>query len=97
MFNITKCNDTIFGNFVLDIQNGIIRSARIALGGVGTKPWRASEAEKILLNKPANQATFQAAADAAIAGAKPQKYNGFKVELAKRTIVKALATVGGMA
>jgi xanthine dehydrogenase YagS FAD-binding subunit len=78
----------------LDIQNGIIRSARVALGGVGTKPWRAHEAEKVLLNKPANQATFQAAADAAIAGAKPQKYNGFKVELAKRTIVKALATVG---
>nr|WP_267313760.1 FAD binding domain-containing protein [Nostoc sphaeroides] len=81
----------------LDIQNGIIRSARIALGGVGTKPWRAFEAEKILLNKPANQATFQAAALAAIAGAKPQKYNGFKVELTKRTIVKALFTVGGMA
>ncbi|MEH2132002.1 MAG: xanthine dehydrogenase family protein subunit M [Nostoc sp.] len=81
----------------LDIQNGIIRSARIALGGVGTKPWRTFEAEKALLNKPANQATFQAAANAAIAGAKPQKYNGFKVELAKRTIVKALTTVGGMA
>ncbi|MEH2205672.1 MAG: xanthine dehydrogenase family protein subunit M [Nostoc sp.] len=81
----------------LDIQNGIIRSARIALGGVGTKPWRAFEAEKALLNKLANQATFQAAALAAIAGAKPQKYNGFKVELAKRTIVKALTTVGGMA
>ncbi|MEH1855087.1 MAG: xanthine dehydrogenase family protein subunit M [Nostoc sp.] len=81
----------------LDIQNGIIRSARIALGGVGTKPWRVLEAEKVLLNKPANQATFQAAALAAIAGAKPQKYNGFKVELAKRTIVKALTTVGGMA
>jgi xanthine dehydrogenase YagS FAD-binding subunit len=80
----------------LDIQNGIIRSARIALGGVGTKPWRAEEVEKVLLNKPANQATFQAAADAAIAKAKPQKYNGFKVELTKRTIVKALTTVGGM-
>ncbi|MEH2458427.1 FAD binding domain-containing protein [Nostoc sp.] len=81
----------------LDIQNGIIRSARIALGGVGTKPWRAYEAEKALLNKPANQATFLAAASVAIAGAKPQKYNGFKVELTKRTIVKALTTVGGMA
>ncbi|MEH2293386.1 FAD binding domain-containing protein [Nostoc sp.] len=80
----------------LDIQNGIIRSARIALGGVGTKPWRAYEAEKTLVNQPANQGTFQAAANAAVAGAKPQKYNGFKVELAKRTIVKALTTVGGM-
>ena len=49
------------------------------------------------MNKPANQAAFQAAANTAVAGAKPQKYNGFKVELAKRTIVKALTTVGGMA
>lgn len=81
----------------LDIQNGIIRSARIALGGVGTKPWRAYDAENALLNQPANEATFQAAANTAIAGAKPQKYNGFKVELTKRSIVKALTTVGGMA
>jgi xanthine dehydrogenase YagS FAD-binding subunit len=81
----------------LDIQNGIIRSDRIALGGVGTKPWRAYASEKLLENKPANQATFQAAADAAVAEAKPQKYNAFKVELAKRTVVRALTTVGGMA
>jgi xanthine dehydrogenase YagS FAD-binding subunit len=81
----------------LDIQNGIIRSARIALGGVGTKPWRAYDAENALLNQPANEATFQAAANTAIAGAKPQKYNGFKVELTKCSIVKALTTVGGMA
>jgi xanthine dehydrogenase YagS FAD-binding subunit len=81
----------------LDIQNGIIRSARIALGGVGTKPWRAYDAENALLNQPANEATFQAAANTAVVGAKPQKYNGFKVELTKRSIVKALATVGGMA
>lgn len=81
----------------LDIKNGIIRSARIALGGVGTKPWRAYEAEKALVNKQPNQATFQAASDVAIQGSKPRKYNAFKVELAKRTIVKALFTVGGMA
>ncbi len=81
----------------LDIKNGIIRSARIALGGVGTKPWRAYEAEKALVNKQPNQATFQAASDVAIQGSKPRKYNAFKVELAKRTIVKALFTIGGMA
>ncbi|WGV24333.1 FAD binding domain-containing protein [Halotia branconii] len=81
----------------LDIQNGIIRAARLAMGGVGTKPWRALEAEKALVNKPANQASFQAAANLAVAGAKPQKYNAFKVELTKRTIVRALATVGEMA
>lgn len=81
----------------LDIQNGIIRAARLAMGGVGTKPWRAYAAEKLLENKPVNQATFQAAANAAVTGAKPQKYNGFKIELAKRTIVRALTTVGDMA
>ncbi len=81
----------------LELHNGVIRSARIALGGVGTKPWRAYEAEKVLLNKPLNQDTFQAAANAAVQGAKPQEYNGFKVELTKRTVMRALATVGGMA
>ncbi|BAY22717.1 molybdopterin dehydrogenase FAD-binding protein [Calothrix sp. NIES-2100] len=81
----------------LDIQNGIIRGARLAMGGVGTKPWRAYEAEKLLVNQPANSATFQAAANAAVTGAKPQKYNEFKVELAKRTIIRALTTVGEMA
>jgi xanthine dehydrogenase YagS FAD-binding subunit len=81
----------------LELQNGIVRSVRIALGGVGTKPWRAEKAEKVLLNQSLNQATLQAAADAAVQGAKPQKYNGFKVELTKRTVIRALAAVGGMA
>ena len=81
----------------LEIQDGLIQSARIALGGVGTKPWRAYEAEKVLIKKPLHRETFQAAALAAVQGAKPQTYNGFKIELAKRTVVRALATVGGMA
>jgi len=81
----------------LELHNGVIHSARIALGGVGTKPWRAYEAEKALLNKPLNQDTFLAAANAALQGAKPQKYNRFKVELTKRTVMRALTTVGGMA
>ncbi|MBW4522953.1 MAG: xanthine dehydrogenase family protein subunit M [Scytolyngbya sp. HA4215-MV1] len=81
----------------LELQNGVVRSARIALGGVGTKPWRAYDAEKALINQPLNQNTLQAAAKAAVQGAKPQKYNGFKVELTKRTVMRALATVGGMA
>jgi xanthine dehydrogenase YagS FAD-binding subunit len=81
----------------LDIQNGVIRAARIALGGVGTKPWRAIEAEKVLLGKSPSEATYKAAAEAALQGAEPHKYNGFKVELAKRTVIRALATVGGMA
>ena len=81
----------------LELQNGVVRSARIALGGVGTKPWRAYAAEKALVNQPLNQNTLQAAAKAAVQGAKPQKYNSFKVELTKRTVMRALATVGGMA
>jgi len=80
----------------LDIQNGTIKGARIALGGVGTKPWRSLEAEKALIGAPANAQNYRAAADAAMAGAKPYKDNAFKVELAKRTLVRALTIVGRM-
>jgi xanthine dehydrogenase YagS FAD-binding subunit len=77
----------------LDLQGGTIRNARVALGGVGTKPWRSHEAEAALTDKRANDATFRAAANAALSGARPHKDNGFKVELAKRTLVRALTEV----
>ena len=77
----------------LDVTSGTIRAARVALGGVGTKPWRSHEAEAALAGKPATDATFRAAADAALAGAQPRTENAFKVELAKRTLVRALAEV----
>lgn len=77
----------------LDVQAGTIRDARVALGGVGTKPWRSREAERALIGKPATNPTFRAAANAALAGAKPHKDNAFKVELAKRTLVRALTEV----
>lgn len=80
----------------MDIQNGIIRNARIALGGVGTKPWRSVEAEKALIGLAANEETFKKAAEAAMAGAMPNKDNAYKIELAKRTLVRALNTVGEM-
>jgi len=80
----------------LDIQNGIIKGARIALGGVGTKPWRSIEAEQSLIGAPANDASYKKAAEAAMAGAKPNKDNAFKIELAKRTLVRALKTVEGL-
>jgi xanthine dehydrogenase YagS FAD-binding subunit len=80
----------------MDIHNGIILSARVALGGVGTKPWRSTEAEDALAGSAANEATYLNAAHAALASAKPQKHNGFKIELAQRTLVRALNTVGGM-
>ena len=80
----------------LDLNNGTIRNARIALGGVAHKPWRAVEAEKILVGAKPNEQTFRAAAEAALRGAKGYKDNAFKVELSKRAIVRSLtiATAG---
>ena len=80
----------------LDISNGTMRNARIALGGVALNPWRAVDAEKILVGVKPNEQTFRAAADAALSGAKGYKDNAFKVELAKRSIVRSLtiATAG---
>ena len=77
---------------VLTIASGNIRHARIALGGVGTKPWRSSEAEASLVGKPANDNTFRQAAEAALRDARPQSENKFKVELAKRCLTHALGT-----
>ena len=75
---------------VITSVNGKITRARIAMGGVGTKPWRSTEAEAELTDQPANEAAFRKAAEAALAQAKPQSQNGFKVELAKRCLVHAL-------
>lgn len=77
---------------VLTIANGNIKGARIALGGVGTKPWRSPEAEAALTGKPANDATYRQAAEAALRGAKAQSENAFKIELAKRCLTYALRT-----
>jgi xanthine dehydrogenase YagS FAD-binding subunit len=73
--------------------NNKINDARVALGGVAHKPWRASAAEKKLIGQDANEETFRAAAEAELAAAKAYKYNAFKIELAKRAIVRALSTV----
>jgi xanthine dehydrogenase YagS FAD-binding subunit len=81
---------------VLDLDNGNIRSGRIALGGVGTKPWRAHKAEQLLHGRPSAE-LYSSVAAAALEGAKPQTNNGFKIELAKRTLVRALAIAGGIA
>ena len=77
----------------LDISNGTIRNARIALGGVGSKPWRASGAEQLLKGQKAGTEAFKAAAAEAMKDAKPLKDNAFKIELAKRNIVAALSTI----
>jgi xanthine dehydrogenase YagS FAD-binding subunit len=75
---------------VLTIVSGKITRARIALGGVGTKPWRSPEAEAALTGNPANEGTFRQAADAALRHAKPQTENKFKIELAKRCVMHSL-------
>jgi xanthine dehydrogenase YagS FAD-binding subunit len=79
----------------LDVEKGKIQAARVALGGVGTKPWRSQAAEKALQGQPANQTSFQQAAQIALRSAKTLQHNAFKVEMAKRTLVRALATVVG--
>ena len=75
---------------VVTVQHGSITRIRIALGGVGTKPWRSLEAETALDGKTADEAHFRAAAEAALRNARPQSENGFKVELAKRCLIRAL-------
>jgi xanthine dehydrogenase YagS FAD-binding subunit len=81
---------------ILDIQNGRIQHAHVALGGIGTKPWRAILAEKVLTGATANTQNYRTAAEAALNQAKGYKDNTFKIELAKRTLVRALTTVGDM-
>ena len=76
---------------VITIADGKMTRARIALGGVGTKPWRSPEAEAALDRSAGDtKRTFRKAAEAALRDAKPQSQNGFKVELAKRCLVHAL-------
>ena len=74
----------------LDISKGKIRSARISLGGVAHKPWRAAEAEAFLVGKAAGETEFREAANAALAAARPLVANAFKIKLAERSIVRAL-------
>jgi len=79
----------------VQLEGTTLASVRIALGGVGTKPWRAKEAEELLVGKPGSRDAFTAAATAALASAKAQDGNKFKIELAQRTIVRALEEVIG--
>jgi len=77
---------------VMNLSGGTISFVRVALGGVGTKPWRSPEAEAVLTGKPANAGNFRQAAEAALRNAKPQSENKFKIELAKRCLAHALQT-----
>jgi xanthine dehydrogenase YagS FAD-binding subunit len=81
----------------LDVDANNVRDARIAVGGVGTKPWNLPKVRDALIGRPSNQQTFEAAAKLAANGAKPLRHNAFKVELVQRTIVRALMNLGGLA
>jgi xanthine dehydrogenase YagS FAD-binding subunit len=72
------------------VSSGRIDHIRVALGGVGVKPWRSKEAEAQLLGRTPDAAAFRAAAEAALQSARVQSQNGFKVELARRCIQHAL-------
>src|SRR4051812_18914424 len=76
---------------LVDLEGERIRSARIALGGVAHKPWRALEAEKQLTGAPLSDDAFAAAGEAAVKGAKGRGHNDFKIQLAARTVARALA------
>ncbi|MBR0663065.1 xanthine dehydrogenase family protein subunit M [Roseomonas hellenica] len=75
------------------MAEGRMASVRFALGGVGTRPWRVPAAEASLIGQPPGEAAFRQAADLALAGARPQSQNGFKIELARRCLVHALNQV----
>ena len=81
----------------LDVQGGVIRSARIACGGVGTKPWRMRDSEAALVGKTPDRRAFEEAAQLATQDARPLNHNRFKVELLPRTIVRTLELAGEIA
>jgi len=81
----------------LEIDGGVIKDVRIALGGVAHKPWRASKAEAALRGGPATEEAFLAAAVAEMADAVPLRDNGFKIALTKRTLVAVLGDLAGAA
>ncbi|MGI8437037.1 MAG: FAD binding domain-containing protein, partial [Chthoniobacterales bacterium] len=82
---------------ILDLsEDGKVNAARIALGGVAHKPWRALEAEKSLVGQKIDEASLQRAAGVALQGAKGYQHNEFKIELAKRSVVRALRTAAAL-
>ncbi|MBB5397473.1 xanthine dehydrogenase family protein subunit M [Mucilaginibacter sp. AK015] len=81
----------------LDIEGGVIKDARLAMGGVAHKPWRLFDAEKALIGKKPTEENFAHAARVAMQGAKAYKYNAFKLKLAPATITEALKQASGLA
>jgi xanthine dehydrogenase YagS FAD-binding subunit len=80
----------------LEISNGVIKGARLAMGGVAHKPWRLFDAEKALLGKPATEESFKQAAQIAMEGAKAYEYNAFKLKMGPAAINEALKHAAGL-
>jgi xanthine dehydrogenase YagS FAD-binding subunit len=78
----------------LHVESGAIRQARLAVGGVGTRPWRLRACEAALIGKAPDRATFEAAAHLSLEGTRALSGNAFKIELLPRTIVRALEMAG---
>ncbi|MGJ5748725.1 xanthine dehydrogenase YagS FAD-binding subunit [Streptomyces puniciscabiei] len=74
----------------LDVRDGVVRDARLALGAVASRPWRALAAERVLIGAPADAETYAAAADAELAAARPLPQNGYKVTLMRNLVVAEL-------
>jgi xanthine dehydrogenase YagS FAD-binding subunit len=81
----------------LDMRDGVVHDAGLALGGVAHKPWRVPRAEAALTGRPLDASSMRAAVDALLQGAHPYEYNRFKVELARRAVVRTLSIAGGIA
>lgn len=81
----------------IELENGIVAGARIAIGGVAHRPWRAYKAEEVLLGSPPTEEVFVQAADAELANANPQSGNAFKIPLTRGVMVSVLRslTTGG--
>ena len=75
---------------IVKVENNRLTHVRVALGGVGTRPWRSREAEQALEGATLTESSFRSAAEAALKDARPQTQNGFKIELAKRCLTHAL-------
>ena len=81
----------------IELVDGTVSSARVALGGVAPKPWRARAAEEVLVGDRLDAAAITAAGAVAVRGARPLRDNAFKVRLAERAVVRALSEIGGAA
>jgi xanthine dehydrogenase YagS FAD-binding subunit len=79
----------------LEVRDGAVADVRLALGGVAPRPWRASEAERLLLGAPATEESFRRAAAAELAPAVGRPQNAFKIEMAQRTVVAVLRHLAG--